>query len=130
MTADETGRELLGMMEWGGKSIDKAFLISGHYATVLNNKCAGADWWQTLSALRDTEERARNLAAHTMTRVDEDWLKEKGDHEAVKGRGGKAEQREPSPGHKDSSQLELLRRDERKNQGRAGGVIRCRKKFV
>ncbi|MCI9458737.1 MAG: hypothetical protein HFE44_17505 [Oscillospiraceae bacterium] len=78
MTADETGRELLGMMEWGGKSIDKAFLISGHYATVLNNKCAGADWWQTLSALRDTEERARNLAAHTMTRVDEDWLKEKG----------------------------------------------------
>ena len=47
-------------------------------ATVLNNKCAGADWWQTLSALRDTEERARNLAAHTMTRVDEDWLKEKG----------------------------------------------------
>lgn len=78
MTADETGRELLKMMEWGGKSIDKAFLISGHYATVLNNKCAGEDWWQTLSALRDTEERARNLAAHTMTRVDENWLKEKG----------------------------------------------------
>ena len=78
MTADETGRELLGMMEWGGKSIDRAFLISGHYATVLGNKCANEDWWQTLSALRDTEEKARNLAAHTMTRVDEGWLKEEG----------------------------------------------------
>lgn len=78
MLADEKGRELLGMMEWGGKSIDRAFLISGHYTTVLNNKCANEDWWKTLSALRDAEEKARNLAAHTMTRVDEEWLKEKG----------------------------------------------------
>lgn len=78
MTKDQTGRELLGMLESSGKNLDRTFLISGHYATVLEQKCFGEAWTAPLLQLRQVEERLRNVTAHTITRVDEKWLRDKG----------------------------------------------------
>ncbi len=78
MTADQTGQELLRLLETSGRNIDRTFLISGHYATVLEKKCGKETWTTPLLQLRQVEERLRNVTAHTITRVDEKWLREKG----------------------------------------------------
>lgn len=76
MTEDEQGLELLQLLESPGKNLDGAFLASSHYTKILKNNCMKKPWAAPLIHLRDIEEKVRNLAAHTITRVDEAWLQE------------------------------------------------------
>lgn len=78
LLAGEKGKELLKILERGNQSIDRAFLTSAHYTAVLEAKCANEQWWNPLLELREVEKDARNLAAHTITRVDEAWLQKNG----------------------------------------------------
>lgn len=75
MERDSMGQEFLELLERTGKSIDGVFLISGHYATVMEEKCSSALWADFLKQLRKVEENLRNSVAHTITRVDEKWLR-------------------------------------------------------
>lgn len=75
---DDVGQELLQLIEIPGRNLNRTYLISGHYATVLEKKCPGESWAMPLLRLRQIEEKVRNLAAHTIIPVDEKWLKEKG----------------------------------------------------
>lgn len=77
MTGDQTGRELLALLENSGRNIDRTYLISGHYTTILEKKCFGVAWAAPLMQLRTIEERVQNVTACTITRVDENWLKDK-----------------------------------------------------
>lgn len=79
MTGDDIGQELLQLLESPGRNLDKTYLISGHYATIIKKKCPSETWTAPLLRLREIEERVRNLAAHTITRVDEKWLGDKVD---------------------------------------------------
>lgn len=78
MTGDDMGQELLRLLEIPGRSLDRTFLSSSHYAAILEKKCPSEPWAAPLLQLRKIEEKIRNLAAHTITRVDENWLKDKG----------------------------------------------------
>lgn len=78
MTQDEKGQELLHLLEIQGRNLDRTFLISGHYARILEKKCLSEPWAIPLLRLREAEEKVRNLAAHTITRVDEKWLRDRG----------------------------------------------------
>lgn len=78
MTQDDVGQELLRLLETPGRSLDKTFLISHHYDRILAKKCLSEPWAAPLRQLREIEEKVRNLVAHTVTRVDEKWLKDKG----------------------------------------------------
>lgn len=77
LTADSTGQELLALLEIPGRTLERTYLISGHFATILEEKCPGQPWTAPLLQLRQIEEKVRNPAAHTITRVDEKWLGEK-----------------------------------------------------
>lgn len=78
LTKDVQGQELLTLLEPPGRSLDGTFLISGHYAAILDKKCSAYAWTAPLLQLREIEEKVRNTAAHTITRVDEKWLKDRG----------------------------------------------------
>ena len=78
LTKDMQGQEMLALLEPPGRSLDGTFLISGHYATILEKKCSAYTWAAPLLQLREIEEKVRNTAAHTITRVDERWLKDRG----------------------------------------------------
>lgn len=78
MAKDEAGKELLQLLEIQGKKLDGTYLMSGHYATVIEKKCPSETWAGSLLRLRKIEETVRNLVAHTITPMDEEWLKEKG----------------------------------------------------
>lgn len=78
MTEDRMGQELLQLLEIPGRNLDRTFLISGHYAAILEKKCPSAPWTAPLLQLRKIEERVRNPAAHTITRVDETWCIDNG----------------------------------------------------
>lgn len=79
MTQDEMGQELLRLLEIPGRSLNNTFLISGHYATIIMERCGLEPWAAPLLQLRRIEEDVRNPAAHTITRVDEAWLQENGE---------------------------------------------------
>lgn len=49
--------------------------MSGHYASILEKKFSSEAWAEPLLRLRQIEEQVRNPVAHTITRVDEEWLK-------------------------------------------------------
>lgn len=78
LTKDVQGQKLLTLLEPPGRSLDGTFLISGHYAAILDKKCSAYAWTAPLLQLREIEEKVRNTAAHTITRVDEKWLKDRG----------------------------------------------------
>ncbi len=78
MAADSLGQELLSWLETPKKSIDRTFLLSSHYAVILRQKCSGRTWAVPLLHLRQIEETLRNVTAHTITRVDEAWLRSNG----------------------------------------------------
>ncbi|MCI9118555.1 MAG: hypothetical protein HFF32_02700 [Flavonifractor sp.] len=78
LAKDARGQEMLALLEPPGRSLDGTFLISGHYATILEKKCSAYAWAAPLLQLRKIEEKVRNTAAHTITRVDERWLKDRG----------------------------------------------------
>lgn len=78
LTKDVQGQELLTLLEPPGRSLDGTFLISGHYAAILDKKCSAYAWTAPLLQLREIEEKVRNTAAHTITRVDEKWLMDRG----------------------------------------------------
>lgn len=78
MAEDDAGRELLRLLEPPGKNLDRTFLISGHYTTILEKRHHSEPWIVPLLQLRRIEEKVRNPVAHTITRVDEKWLKDKG----------------------------------------------------
>ena len=78
LTKDVQGQEMLALLEPPGRSLDGTFLISGHYAAILEKKCSAYTWAAPLLQLREIEEKVRNTAAHTITRVDERWLKDRG----------------------------------------------------
>lgn len=75
LEADEDGRELLPLLGPSWKNIDRTFLMSGHYASILEKKFSSEAWAEPLLRLRQIEEQVRNPVAHTITRVDEEWLK-------------------------------------------------------
>ena len=72
---DELGRRMLSMLENRGRKFDSAFLISAHYAAILVAEAIRAPWAQKLLTLRAIEEQLRNRVAHTITCVDEAWIR-------------------------------------------------------
>ena len=74
MEEDEQGREFLRLLERPGANINGTYLASSHYTKILENNCMEKPWAAPLIQLRDIERKARNSAAHTITRVDEAWL--------------------------------------------------------
>lgn len=78
MTENDMGQELIRLLENQDRNLDKTFLSSWHYVTILEKTCALEPWALPLLQLRKIEAMVRNLAAHTVTRVDEKWLQEKG----------------------------------------------------
>lgn len=75
LAEDAEGKELLRILEPPERSIDRTFLMSGHYAAIIENKFASAAWAAPLLQLRRIEEQVRNRVAHTITQVDESWLR-------------------------------------------------------
>ncbi len=78
MTADSIGQELLQSLETSWEYFDRYPLSSSHYAIILEQKCSDRAWTKHLRYLRQIEEDIRNGIAHTITRVDEAWLKSNG----------------------------------------------------
>lgn len=75
---DEKGREMLNILESGDRPMmvdRRPFLLSAHYVAILKAKCPDKPWVRHLARLREFEEIVRNKAAHTITRMDEKWLK-------------------------------------------------------
>ncbi|MDE6589460.1 MAG: hypothetical protein K2K53_03755, partial [Oscillospiraceae bacterium] len=79
MTEDELGQELLQLLEIPGRNLNGTFLISGHYAAIIEARYALEPWAAPLLRLRRIEESVRNPVAHTITRVDEAWLQDNGE---------------------------------------------------
>lgn len=52
MTEDDRGQKLLQLLEIRGRSLDRTFLISGHYAVILEEECPSAPWAAPLLQLR------------------------------------------------------------------------------
>ena len=49
---------MLALLEPPGRSLDGTFLISGHYAAILEKKCSAYTWAAPLLQLREIEEKA------------------------------------------------------------------------
>lgn len=73
---DSSGQELLRLLGGTKQELDKTHLSSRHYVAILKEKCLSAPWTALFLRLRDIEENVRNPVAHTITHVDEKWLKE------------------------------------------------------
>jgi CRISPR type III-A/MTUBE-associated protein Csm6 len=74
MLKDEMGMEIGSMLEGPLKKPVGGFLISSHYVGILKEKYLHTAWAKPLILLREIEEKIRNAAAHTITRVDEQWI--------------------------------------------------------
>lgn len=72
------GKEVLAILDnlFGGTFRDCVY-TSIHLFAILEQKLGDEKLQQAMKVLRDTEQNARNLAAHTIVAVDDKWIKAK-----------------------------------------------------
>ena len=78
LSGDETGRKLLALFECTyGAPFRDIYLASEHCCKVLEEFSDDAELKRPLLALREVEKEARNLAAHTIVPVTENFIQNK-----------------------------------------------------